>query len=53
MFLFYNNIVERRRTDMKKALKKPSKESQKLTLHVTLFGGSKKDECKENNCFKC
>lgn len=36
-----------------KKLVKPIKKSQKSTLAVKLYGGSKKDECKVSNCYKC
>lgn len=40
-------------TDMKRLLKKPVKKSQKQSQKVILFGGSKKDECRIPNCYKC
>ena len=39
--------------DMKRHLKKPIKKSQKQSQKVVLLRGSKKDECKIPNCYKC
>lgn len=44
-------IVERRQA-MKK-LVKPVPQKDKKYYHVVLFGGSKEEGCKHNQCYKC